>query len=336
MRSSTFARGTLLAAGLLLATPAVGLAKPKPAAAKLAKKGKKLIKKKKYDRAIELLDQAYAADPAPAFLLLLGTAWQKKGDLPRAHEILTRHAEEAAGDKKARKKGAKLLRKVEAGLKKGWALAKVSSVPDGAALVLVCGERKVEAKTPWEGWLKPGECKVTLTKDGHEPHEAALKLTPGEPGELKAELAEVKPPEPEPEPEPEPVEEEPPPPPPPPPPPADYSLPAMATMGAGVALLAGGSVFGVLNQAAKDRLEASKTRAVTRAELDEDSEAADSHALAANVLLGLGTAAVVTAGVLWLLGDEEEPAEGAGGDAAAPPAWRVRLAPAGVVVEGSL
>lgn len=59
-----------------------------------------------------------------------------------------------------------------------------------------------------------------------------------------------------------------------------------------------------------DLLEKSKADGseVTLSQIQEHDDAAKSHALTANVLLGVGIAAAATGGVLWYLGRDARPA----------------------------
>lgn len=352
---SLVVKAGLLAAGLVLAAPPALAKAPKlnPEAAKLAKEGKKLLKKKKFAEAITAFEGAYEADPQPGLLLELGTAQSKAGDLPAAAATLEKLDKEGAADKKAQKKGAKLLAKVNKGLAKSFVKVLVTSKPSGADLELESADHQTTGKTPFQGWLPFGDYRVGLEKEGFEPHKATLAVAADQPAELKVELVEAKAEEPEPEVEPEvepeeeaaegdelaeddlgeEAEQEAAP-----RPPAEggSKLPAIACLGAGAAFVAGGAVFGWLNGSAKDRLDEAKKKTVTKAELDKDAEEADSDALIANILFGVGGAALATGVALWLLsGDAPEP--GAGGDAGL---LRVWVAPApdgmGLVLEGTL
>jgi len=74
--------------------------------------------------------------------------------------------------------------------------------------------------------------------------------------------------------------------------------PALASLGAGGVLLAAGGAVALLRSGTIDELEAAKSLPVTASEVQELHDAATSYTYAANILLGLGGAAVVVATVL--------------------------------------
>jgi len=86
-----------------------------------------------------------------------------------------------------------------------------------------------------------------------------------------------------------------------------------ATLGLGGALLAAGAVFGVLSRssaAERDQLtEDSLGGGVAYSKARDADEAAQSRALAANVLVGAGGVAAVAGVVLWLTGGGAEAEE---------------------------
>jgi len=83
--------------------------------------------------------------------------------------------------------------------------------------------------------------------------------------------------------------------------------PVVTALGAGAALLAGGMTFGLMSGAAEDRRnELQGAGPVPAARFVEEDDGAHGHALAANVLLAAGAVAVVTGGVLLVVGGEDD------------------------------
>ena len=89
-------------------------------------------------------------------------------------------------------------------------------------------------------------------------------------------------------------------------------MPALVSLGAGVALLGGGVVFGILTNSANDKLDSLKSRKVTAAELDKQKDEADSNALLANGMLAAGVVAVGAGVALMMMGGDEGGGEGGG------------------------
>ena len=101
--------------------------------------------------------------------------------------------------------------------------------------------------------------------------------------------------------------------------------PAVAAFGAGAAMLAGGAGFGMMASVAEARRDDLKTAGpVPASKFQAEDDAARGHALVANVLLGVGVAAVAAGVVLLLLDDADADSAGAG--------LRVQPGPLGVQV----
>lgn len=87
----------------------------------------------------------------------------------------------------------------------------------------------------------------------------------------------------------------------------DIGWPAVAAVGAGVAMLGGGVTFGLMSSAAEVRRDDLKgVGPVPASHFVEEDDAARGRALVANVLLGAGVVAVATGVVLFLLAEDED------------------------------
>ena len=296
----------------VLAAPADG---GEADAAELGALGKAAYTKKLYDDAVAAFEAAYQADPDPKYLFNLARCHEKRGDLARAARYFERYIAAApkAVDRRKVKALAKMLR---VKLKKAFTRVKVRSEPDGA-FVRVDLERgeAVEGAAPWTEWLPFGTHRLTVSRDGHEPVWRPLTVKPGDPIEVLVELKPESAPEPKPKPEPEPeasAQPEPAQAAPAEPPAASAGWLPWTTVGVGALLLGGGVLAGVLSRQAeeeRDDLLADAIDLTSRvtypdyAELDDDAR---TRALTANVLLGVGTAAVIAGTILVLTSGGEE------------------------------
>ena len=289
------------------------LKKAKKAAKRLDKVGKSAFKKGRFADAAIAFRAAYKEHPNPKFQYNLGKALERSGDLEgaiAAFELYLAEAKEA--DREGIESGISFLK---AKLQETRVLVSVQTTPPAAVLTLQGPERRLTDRTPWAGWLEPGEWKLSVARDGYASVERDLALALGDPVEFELTLprpgdkTEDPPasatPAPaadtpaEPEPEPAAV---------PPPPPAEASD---GGPGAGVwgsfavagAALAAGVVLGLMSNSARDEFDsARKAGADSDLTWDEANDRRDSAAtlgLAATAAFGLAGAAAAAGVVIW-------------------------------------
>ena len=132
--------------------------------------------------------QAYARDPAPAYLCNLGLALIDADALDRAHRYLTlclARGDLAAGP--AADIAADRLR-IEAVLRaRGQVPVSIAVTPVGADITVPGWPADEVAAAPTIVWLPPGPTTLTARAPGHRPGTIALVVAP--PGPMRAELA---------------------------------------------------------------------------------------------------------------------------------------------------
>ena len=300
---------------------------PNALARQWAARGQTALRHAKLSAALGSYTKAYAADPLPRFHRDLGDIYEKLGNLAQAHWHYERWLAELpdAPDYREVEALALMLRLKLA--RTHGRLVVESDVP--AARVEVAGAEPLEGDAPLSHWIPVGEATVTVWAEGHEVWESKVTMRPGltehvrarfrrrqsqvaaggepreptaseaaadagadadapfEPMEMPSLMREVGgrttgPP-----------------------------WPALASLGAGGALLAGGGLFGLLSRAAErerdDLAGASWQRNIRWSEAREQEEKAISRALAANVLLGVGAASALTGLVLLALEHDSAP-----------------------------
>ena len=303
----------------LLALPAGALAGGGDAA-RFEKLGKNAYARERWDDAVAAFEAAYEADPQPRYLFNAGRSYERKGDLARAMEYVTRYLALAPTEEDRRDAQAALVL-IEKKLVKERSEVRVSSEPSGARVELrpESGE-VVRGRTPYRGWLTFGRWEVRVTLEGREPAARTVEVEQGRPAEVSVALerpaAPAEEPAVEPEPAPPPVEEL----------PAAAAVPEAvvqrqdaktqrrqggwepwAVAGGGAVALAAGGVLGWLSASAeseRDRLREEVVRleeaGSQQAAIRSEDESARSRALAANVLYVAGGLAAA-AGAAWLL-----------------------------------
>jgi len=163
---------TLLAALLLLPSPAWAADSPREKAHLLTKTATVLARDGKYDEAVALYEQAYGLDPDPILLFNLGVVKEKQGDLPAARAYLERYLDVEA-DRKLKEKGALRLGKVLAAL--GRVRVEVDAV--GAAVAVDGTVRGVTPLPPID--LAAGRHAIVVSREGFEPAERVVDVRGG-------------------------------------------------------------------------------------------------------------------------------------------------------------
>jgi len=361
----------IVALGALAGVGQVEAREPNAAASELDVLGKEAYRDQRYEDAVAAFEGAYEADPLPRFLFNLARCHEKLGDLARASHYFDRYLAGApeAQDRERVKALAKMLKLK---LKKHSSRVIVTSMPDGALVVLRGDEVLVEGATPLSEWLPFGEHELTVSFEGHDRHVQEVIVRPGSTSEIAVELkprAAVSP-EPRPAPEPAPTAGQPAPaeqPAPEPAPTAGQPAPAeqpapeppgsataetlppeepgplpdwpvLTSFGLAGTLVATGGVFAVLaSMEATERdelMDESHTRRVALSEVRAKDDDAHSKALTSNVLFGAGALVAVAGGVLLLLetGDTPEEPDGASGGGDRPPSLQVARTPTGAML----
>ena len=278
--------------------------------------GKAAYAKGDYDQALTAFEMAYAKDPQPKHLYNLGRCHERIGEIARAAEYFEAYLKAApeASDANVVQGKADVLRRQ---LAKTHGRVAVMSVPAGAALELAGGRRRVDAQTPYWGWVSIGGQTLTLTKDGFERATRHVQIKPDEVTRLTVELVSL---------------EGPPAPAPPPPvevgarggrspgpglggavgPDEPSKLPWVG-VGVGIALAAAGVGFLAGSRFDLDRRDdlvaSSRKREVRHSEVSDADDAARAKWWGGQALLGAGLV-VGAASAVWLYTREEEGSAG--------------------------
>jgi len=317
-----------LGALVVTAPPAIQVVEAKKrkgdGAADLEALGRRAFAREQWDDAIAAFEGAYQANPLPKYLFNIARCHQKAGDLGRASHYFERYVE-AAPEAKDRRQVHAVAKMLRLKLAKSFTRVQVASSPGGALVrvKLEGGDRRLEGGTPFAEWLPFGAHNLEVRKEGYEPVRRELVVRPDAPVEMTVELAAIPSPVVEPvaeAPEPDPTR-------------ADEVVeedavvgaaapvpaaaaagagwPAWIAAGAGVAMLAGGGVFGLLAGSAigdRDALYAKSAERMTApsyAGYESHDDTARSRALTANVLLVAG-AVTLAAGIAWLVLDSPD------------------------------
>jgi hypothetical protein len=295
------------------------------AARQLFKEGKDLEAEDRWAEALERFEKVAAVKMTPQVRFHMALCHENLGRL-----VAAINGFELAGDE-ARRAGKGAEDVAENAPKRAAALrarvAKLEVHVTGTILqskVLLDGEPVPKALYGTAIPVDPGAHKIELDTDGTITFRKDVTLQEGESQPIAIEVRDVE------------KVDEPPPPPPPPPPPADEGMgriPAYAAAGVGVLALGGAGVFlGLRESTLASIRENCPTDTTCDSRYRDDIEAQQSdgktYTTAANVLLGVGAAGLVTAGVLWFVLAPEEPASSG--------STSVSVAPAGpgVVVSG--
>ena len=304
-RSAAFRAAVIFLA--VVWTPSVWAEKGAKAYDRMAKAA---YRQGRYEDAAAAFEAAYEADARPKYLFNLGKVYQKLGALDRAVVYLERYLE-AAPDAKDHDKVERLATLLQTRLTKTRSLVRVTTIPEGAVASLRGTDFSENGVTPLAVWVPFGRIEIAVELEGYatrrravvverlasgpdDPRDVELGLRPGsgdveEGGPEASEGSAVAA---------APAAGG---------PAAEGSLLPWLVGGAGIALLAGGGVFGVLSSqeiAARDDLVGRSTAgSVKYSEFEEADDAARTRALTANVLIGTGALAVVAGGLLLLLDD---------------------------------
>jgi len=191
----------------------------------------------------------------------------------------------------------------------------VSSDPEGADFRAECGDFTADGRTPWDGWVPPGECDLVVTADGHQTERERFLLTLGNPKEIAVALEEerseapdhgaavtgdVEPGASRPPPKPLPAAQA---------PAADEGsgvpLGAYAGWGVGAAALVGGVVLGTLATSRaseyESELDSLAVSMRSREDLQSLRDSAQTMGVAATAAFGVAAAAAGAGTALWLL-----------------------------------
>lgn len=296
--------------GLALAAPAVS-AKAAKKAKRYADKAKKAYKRGRWDDAISGFELAHAADPQPKYLFNIGRAYERKGDLFKAMEHVQTYVLLVSDD--AEREDAPELYDILANkLAKSSGRLRLRSTPSEATVRLTGPMGELKGATPMDRWLEAGSWQLEVVKQGWPAQRRELVVEIGGELELKIELPETasiesRPPaEPpgasetpavtEPEPElaaarpPSAMTEDPP-----------GSVWPLVVLGVGAAAVATGAVMGLLARDKEAEVDGFRDtpRSGTRGEAKSAQDSAESRAMLANVLYGVGGAAAATGLVLW-------------------------------------
>lgn len=327
-------RACLVAATLLaFAAPAAVTARPagsagdkaakvskkaKRQAKRYEKKGKKAYARGRWDDAIVAFELAHKANPQPRYLFNVGRCHERKGDLFTAMEYIQRYV--AGVQDEAEQEDAQAVYEILRGkLLKTSGELRVRSEPTGANVLLTSREQEITGTSPMTRWVEAGTWKLAVSKYGYAPHAEEVPLAVGETLEVVAKLETKEAAAARAEAEAQaaaaaqatgPSAEE--------PASAERSsasprgrgpgLTGMLVFGAAGAALVGGVTFAVLSGSAEARVDEMKTGAHEWAEIEDEHDAAKSHALISNVLLATGGVGVAAGVALWLLGGEESAA----------------------------
>lgn len=290
--------------GLLVAL-ALGIA-PAPAfgqedAAELTKAGLAKLTKGDLEGGVEALVRAAAIDPTAPMLFNLAQAEIKLGRLADAE----RHLKEAEvlAEQQGPKNLAKLSAKARAQITDRVPTLEIASVPDAERLELSLDGKRVKGV---EHRINPGAHELVATADGYEEHREKFDVGEGKTFSLRFRMTRLKPAAP--------VKAAPPPK----AEPTKLPLGPIVLGGAGV-LMAGAGVYFYTRVSSIDdeRIAAYEAAGCPGPNCPQEPESArlkredaEQAALFGNVLVGVGAAAVVGAGVWWALASgssEKEP-----------------------------
>lgn len=297
-------------------------------AAKFDRMAKKAYVKQAYDDAVAAFELAYKADPRPKFLFNIGRCYEKKGDLPKAMEWVSRYRD-LAGKDDDRSQADDLLALLEVKLRTDRSVVSITTTPVEAVIRLRGDADNEDGLAPFRRWMAFGVYELEVSKAGYDTMSRTVAVKAGTPVTIDVELQKTPEPKPQP-PAPAPVvaaaaapakprvasaskkvaeaalnastQASPVPPPSAAVPEAGGWAP-MALLGGAGAAMVGGLVFGTLSSKSVAERDALKEAPTTFGKVEELDSAARRHALVSNILLGVGAAAGLTGGVLWLLDD---------------------------------
>lgn len=274
---------------LALLAPGIALAQGEPAeqdASESARErfaaGRGSYQRGDYENAIAEWTAAYEIDPRPLILYNLSQAYERNGQLPEAANALERYLAEAAPDDEHVDVARARLHAISGRLQQTG--IRITGAPRGSELVVdgrsLGGLPRAEVVR-----VEPGDHEVVVRKDGYRPFRARVGVPAGRSVEVEVELE------------------------------TDASggasdagpgLGPYVLMGVGGALVVAGVISGAIALSQADDAAYSD---------DSDAEGARSVALASDVLLGVGAAAVAGGLAWWLItamgGSEEFETTGA-------------------------
>lgn len=270
------------------------------------RQGVEHFKQKQFADAIREFNKAYRLDPNPVLVFNMARAFEELKQYDSAIEYYRKYLEmlPEAPDRKTVEESIRTLEILQKQAATPVLVPlNVTSKPDGAR-VLVDG-REV-GTTPLKTTIPAGHHYLAVEADGHERHASEFDATPEAPFEREILLL---------------------------PRPASASAGAaesglsrrtwaFITMGAGGAVGALGGVSGLLASRKADKLDEidADPRKASESQYEDLKSEGKTYALAADVLIGVGAAGVVTGLVLLLTGDDPAPAEAPATGAMASPA----------------
>ncbi len=164
-----------------------GKTKAAAKAARYEKKGKNAYSKGRYDVAIVAFELAHQTDPQPRFLFNIGRCHERKGDLFEAIKYIQRYVDEAE-DAEGREDAEEVFAILRGKLLKSSAELKLSSEPDGAAVLLTSDARRIKGATPMTVWLEAGDWKLKVSRYGFVAHREVVPVAVGGTLDLEIEL----------------------------------------------------------------------------------------------------------------------------------------------------
>ncbi len=153
--------------------------KARKKAKRYEKKGKRAYKKERWDEAIVSFELAHGLHPAPRYLFNIGRCYEQKGDLFKAMEYVQTYAD-TVQDTREREDADEVREILRAKLARTNGEVRLSSTPPGAVVTLVGGGRKVQGTTPLARWLEAGTWDLEVALQDHETARDELVVQVGE------------------------------------------------------------------------------------------------------------------------------------------------------------
>jgi len=155
---------------------------------RLIKAAKSAYNRGEFETALEKFRDAYDMYPHPDILYRIALCHERLGEDQEAVRYYRRFLAEVP-DAPERPRIEKTIEVIESRIDKS-ALA-VTTQPQGAVVYIDDEANGAAGYTPTELTLKPGNYKVIVTKDGYDPVEELVEISPGQTVELRYQLSKV-------------------------------------------------------------------------------------------------------------------------------------------------